>query len=259
VIVASPGAVPEDRPVGVNARKGVAGAGLAVAAVLLVVWARGQVPSWLRDWVLVAGALLVLSGGAWLVPRWWPEAQPDHPPRRADPAAPRPQARSARRTLLGIDAVWVLDAAVTGLTAGLLPGWLRRAARDSPQDGPVWFQLLTTLAGAAVLVGALLALGLQAVLLHRAVRRIPAGREPRWLATVVRNSPGALTLRAARVGRSGPPRLVRIANTVKDFAGLDPGDEIVLDGRLRRWGWVAVSGLGRTRWVNVTWRQPRPA
>jgi hypothetical protein len=134
----------------------------------------------------------------------------------------------------------------------------RGSADASAQDGPAWFQTLTSVGEAVFLTGILLALGRQAVLLHRAVRRVPAGQEPRWLATVLQNSPGALTLRAVRVGRGpGATRLVRIANTVKDFATLDPGDQLVLDGSLRRWGWVAVAGVGRTRWVNLTWRQPR--
>lgn len=245
---------------GVNVRKALALAGMLVAAVAVVAWAQGAVPVWLRDWVRVVGALATLLGGGRLVQRWWPEALPGHPPRRADPALPRPAVRSARRTVIGIDLLLVLDLPVTILFVGFLPGWFQGDKASSPKDGPVWFQALTYVSGAVLFTGLLLALALQAVLLHRSVRRVAAGQEPRWLGTVLRNSPGALTLRAVRLGPGpGRSRLVRVSNTVKDFAVLDPGDEVVLDGSLRRWGWVAVSGFGRPRWVGVTWWQPRAA
>ncbi len=69
-----------------------------------------------------------------------------------------------------------------------------------------------------------------------------------------------ITVTAAPIGRDDSGvRTVRIdANGLSLTDPLRVGDEVLIDGHLRRAGSVAVHESDRTRWVRTTWRQPTP-
>ncbi len=230
---------------------------LTMAASTLV---RMQVPSWIGPSVQYPFILLFLGGSVYLARRWWPDPPPEErPPVLVDTGAPLPGAETARRAVFvgGISGVLSLLITVALVVAAVT--WVGGGARDGWGGAPEWYQATVLIGGSAGLCVVTVAGVLQFFSLRRAVARVTAGSEPRWAASVVRLGSSTLSVNAARVDRAGDQlRDVRLTfPLVPELHQLQPGDEVLIDGSLRRGAFVAIRATGRTRWVSATWRQRR--
>ena len=231
-------------------------AGLFALGAAVIVPFRSALPAWAGDLVAPLCFLVLLSALGALYRHWYPKAERERPP--VDLRAPRPTARSARRTLV-FTFFWTVMGVLMAFGAGVVTVYLFRSDLDAstPDGMPLWLLAACLLVLTPVLAGFALLAVLQASRLPGAVRRIASGQEPRWPATVLGEGWNNLALQV-RADGAGQPRVVRI-NSLSGLEEVAAGDDLVLDGALRPGSWVAVTGPGfkRVRWVGVCYRQPR--
>ena len=137
--------------------------------------------------------------------------------------------------------------------------WVRGGARGGWGGAPEWYQATVLIGGSAGFSVLTVEASRQFVSLRRAVTAVTAGAQPRWVASVVRLGTSTLSVNAARVDRADAKlREVRLTSPfVLELSQLQSGDEVLIDGSLRRGSYVAVRVGDRPRWVSATWRQPR--
>ena len=125
-------------------------------------------------------------------------------------------------------------------------------------DGPPWYWATMLMGGSAGFAVMSVITTVQTYELRRTVDAVAAGTCPQWVATVQECKNATITVTAAPIGRDDSKvRTVRInSNGLSLTDPLLTGDEILLDGHLRRASSVAIYEHDRTRWARTTWRQP---
>jgi hypothetical protein len=222
-----------------------------------------QLPRWLRPLtttpILFVGtaAILYLAYRLW-GPEW--QAGNVRPARRADHQTPRPTLSAGRRAVAVGTAMCASALLVTAGLVAATVAWSTGHLTAGPDDGPPWYLATMLLGGSAGFAVLSVITTVQTYELCRTVAAVVAGTCPRWVATVQECRTASITVTAASIGGDDSGvRTVRInSNGLSLTDPLRVGDEILIDGHLRRASSVALHESDRTRWARTTWRQPTP-